>query len=84
MPRGTVLRLGPLAAVEVTGLRNPCPQIDRFSDGLLKQMVFRDGDGNLVRRAGIMSIVLAGGPVRPGDPITVELPPEPHEPLDRV
>ncbi len=84
LPRGTVLRLGPQAAVEVTGLRNPCPQIDRFSDGLLKQMVYRDGDGKLVRRAGIMSIVLAGGPVRPGDPITVELPPEPHEPLDRV
>ena len=47
-------------------------------------MVYRADDGTLVRRAGIMSIVLAGGPVRPGDTITVELPPEPHEPLDRV
>ncbi|MDI1462939.1 MOSC domain-containing protein [Catellatospora sp. KI3] len=84
LPRGTVLRFGEQAAVEVTGLRNPCAQIDRFDDGLLKQVVYRDEDGGLVRRAGIMSIVLAGGPVRPGDAITVELPPEPHLPLDRV
>jgi hypothetical protein len=84
LPRGTVLRLGPQAAVEVTGLRNPCPQIDAFDKGLLKQMVHRADDGTLIRRAGIMGIVLAGGPVRPGDPITVELPPQPHEPLDRV
>ncbi|BCJ75992.1 MOSC domain-containing protein [Catellatospora sp. IY07-71] len=84
LPRGTVLRFGEQAVVEVTGLRNPCPQIDRFSDGLLKQLVYRDQDGDLVRRAGIMSIVLAGGPVRPGDVITVELPPEPHLPLERV
>ncbi|MEV0458036.1 MOSC domain-containing protein [Catellatospora methionotrophica] len=84
LPRGTVLRIGSHAAVEVTGLRNPCPQIDRFEPGLLKQVVHRDADGDLVRKAGIMSIVLSGGPVRPGDPVTVELPPEPHLPLDRV
>lgn len=84
LPRGTVLRIGGQAAVEVTGLRNPCAQIDGLRPGLLKQVVHRDEAGNLIRRAGIMSVVLAGGPVRPGDTVTVELPPEPHEPLDRV
>ncbi|MEU8006721.1 MOSC domain-containing protein [Catellatospora sp. NPDC049111] len=84
LPRGTVLRIGPQAVVEVTGLRNPCAQIDRFEDGLLKQVVYRDEAGDLIRKAGIMSIVLAGGPVRPGDTVTVELPAEPHLPLERV
>ncbi|MFC7247926.1 MOSC domain-containing protein [Catellatospora aurea] len=84
LPRGTVLRIGPQAVVEVTGLRNPCAQIDRFEDGLLKQVVYRDDAGDLIRKAGIMSIVLAGGTVRPGDTVTVELPAEPHLPLERV
>ncbi|MEU9554117.1 MOSC domain-containing protein [Streptomyces fumanus] len=84
LPVGTLLRLGDTAVVEVTGLRNPCVQIDRFQDGLLKRVVARDGNGRLVRKAGIMSIVTEGGVVRPGDPITVELPSGPHRPLDRV
>ncbi|MEU1054747.1 MOSC domain-containing protein [Streptomyces sp. NPDC005876] len=84
LPAGTLLRLGDTAVLEVTGLRNPCVQIDRFQDGLLKRVVGRDGAGRLVRRAGIMSIVKEGGVVRPGDPITVELPSGPHRPLDRV
>ncbi|KAB8188634.1 MOSC domain-containing protein [Nonomuraea phyllanthi] len=84
LPVGTLLRLGDEAVVEVTGLRNPCVQIDNVQDGLLKQVLGRDGAGNLVRRAGIMSIVITGGVVRPGDPIEVELPAEPHRPLDRV
>jgi MOSC domain-containing protein YiiM len=70
--------------VEVTGLRNPCHQIDDFQHGLLKQVVGRDQAGNLVRRAGIMGVVAKGGEVRPGDPIRVEPPPGPHRPLDRV
>ncbi|MEQ4725619.1 hypothetical protein [Nonomuraea sp. B19D2] len=70
--------------MEVTGLRNPCVQIDAFQDGLLKQVVGRDEAGNLVRRAGVMSVVRTGGVVRPGDVIKVELPGEPHRPLDRV
>ncbi len=84
LPRGTVLRIGAEAAVEVTGLRNPCAQIDRFSPGLLKRVVARDEDNNLVRRAGIMSVVRRGGRIRPGDPIDIDLPPHPHHPLDRV
>jgi MOSC domain-containing protein YiiM len=84
LPRGTRLFLGDEAVVEVTGLRNPCPQIDAFRKGLLKQVVGRAPDGGIVRRAGIMSVVLAGGDVRPGDEIRVELPQGPHLPLERV
>ncbi|MEV8531597.1 MOSC domain-containing protein [Streptomyces sp. NPDC051211] len=84
LPRGTVLRLGEEAEIEVTGLRNPCRQVDNFQDGLLKQLVGRDGEGRIVRKGGIMGVVRRGGTVRPGDPITVTLPPEPHEELDRV
>ncbi|WP_406397865.1 MOSC domain-containing protein [Streptomyces sp. NBC_00879] len=84
LPTGTVLRLGEEAEVEITGLRNPCLQIDAFQDGLLKQVVGRDDEGNIVRRAGIMSVVRTGGVVRPGDPIAVELPDGPHTPLERV
>ena len=84
LPVGTVLRIGDGAVVEVTGLRNPCLQIDGFQDGLLKQVVGRDEAGNIVRKAGIMSVVREGGVVRPGDVIKVELPDGPHRPLDRV
>jgi MOSC domain-containing protein YiiM len=84
LPVGTLLRLGSDAVVEVTGLRNPCVQIDGFQDGLLKRMVNRDADGNVVRKSGIMGVVRSGGVVRPGDPVAVELPAAPHRPLDRV
>ncbi|GGR57397.1 MOSC domain-containing protein [Streptomyces roseolus] len=84
LPTGTRLHLGAEAVVEITGLRNPCAQIDGFRHGLLKQVVGRDADGALVRKAGIMGIVLTGGEVRPGDPVRVELPAEPHRPLERV
>ncbi|MFJ9772312.1 MOSC domain-containing protein [Kitasatospora sp. NPDC101157] len=84
LPVGAVLRIGPEAEVEVTGLRNPCVQIENYRAGLLKQVVSRAPDGTLVRRAGVMGVVRAGGPVRPGDAITVELPEGPHRPLDRV
>ncbi|MFI6154317.1 MOSC domain-containing protein [Kitasatospora sp. NPDC051170] len=84
LPVGTLLRIGDEAVVEVTGLRNPCAQIDNFQDGLLKKLVFRDEEGKIVRKAGIMSVVQVGGEVRPGDTITVELPAEPHRPLDMV
>jgi MOSC domain-containing protein YiiM len=84
LPRGTLLRLGDEAVVEVTGLRNPCLQIDGFRTGLLKEVVRRDADGTVRRKAGIMSVVLTGGVVRPGDPVTVELPDGPHIPLEVV
>ena len=84
LPLGTRLRLGESAVLEVTGLRNPCRQLDTIQPGLMAATLGRDDEGRLVRKAGVMSIVLAGGTVRPGDPITVELPPEPHRALERV
>jgi MOSC domain-containing protein YiiM len=83
LPVGTLLRIGDEAVVEVTGLRNPCLQIDNFQGGLLKKVVGRDA-GNIVRKAGIMGVVRVGGVIRPGDAIAVELPDGPHRPLDRV
>lgn len=84
LPTGTLLHLGAEAVVEVTGLRNPCPQINTFRAGLLKEVVGRDEAGNVVRKAGIMGVVRAGGEIRPGDPIRVEVPAPPHRPLERV
>jgi MOSC domain-containing protein YiiM len=70
--------------VEVTGLRNPCMQLDKIQTGLMAANLDKDADGNLIRKAGIMGIVLVDGEVRPGDAIEVELPPEPHSPLKPV
>ena len=84
LPVDTVLLLGDTAEVQLTGLRNPCVQIDRFRPGLLAEVVHRADDGSLVRKAGVMAVVRRGGEVRPGDPVTVVLPPEPHRALDRV
>jgi MOSC domain-containing protein YiiM len=84
LPRGTVLRCGPEAVVEVTGLRNPCRQLDGLRPGLLKAVLDRDDQGRLVRKAGIMGIVQHGGLVRPGDILDVELPDGPHLPLEPV
>jgi len=84
LPVGTLLRLGDAAVVEVTGLRNPCLQIDGFQGGLLKQVVGRDADGTVRLKAGIMSVVVSGGVVRPGDPVEVELPEGPHLSLEVV
>jgi MOSC domain-containing protein YiiM len=84
LPAGTRLHLGGSAVVEVTGLRNPCIQLNHFQPGLMAACLGRDGDGNLIRKAGVMGIVVAGGIVRPRDPIVVELPPEPHQPLKPV
>ena len=78
---GTRLHLGDKAVVEVTGLRNPCAQLDKIEKGLMAATIERDADCNLVRKAGIMGVVLAEGEVRPGDPIRVEPPPPPHRPL---
>jgi MOSC domain-containing protein YiiM len=84
LPTGTVLRLGPDAAVEVTGLRNPCRQLEGIAPGLMAAVLDRDADGGLVRRAGIMAVVVVGGEVRPGDAVTVELPSSPYRPLAPV
>jgi MOSC domain-containing protein YiiM len=84
LPEGTRLHLGDTAIVEVTGLRNPCIQIDRFQNGLMRATLGRDADGNLIRKTGVMSIVIAGGEVRAGDAIAVTLPAQPHRALEVV
>lgn len=84
LPKDTTLTINKNVRLQVTGLRNPCSQLDDFQGGLMSALLDRDENGNLIRKAGIMSIVLKGGSVRPGDTITVELPPEPHEKLERV
>ncbi|GGW94052.1 MOSC domain-containing protein [Streptomyces lomondensis] len=84
LPTGTLLRIGDSAVLEVTGLRNPCIQIDAFQEGLLKRVVGRDEAGNVVHKAGIMSVVREGGVVRPGDAIAAELPAGPYRALERV
>jgi MOSC domain-containing protein YiiM len=84
LPAGTVLRLGDVAEVELTGLRNPCSQIDRFQKGLMAAVLDRDAQGHLVRKAGVMAVVRRGGIVRPEDAIAVELPPMPGKSLEPV
>ncbi len=84
LPTGTRLHLGDTAIVEVTGLRNPCVQLDGIKHGLMQAVQDRDADGSLVRKAGIMGIVLQGGEVKPDDVIRIVLPPEPHSPLKPV
>ena len=84
LPTGAVLRLGADAVVEITGLRNPCAQIDRYRSGLLKAVLDKDERGRIVRKAGVMGVVRTGGTIRPGDPVEVTLPPLPHRRLERV
>jgi MOSC domain-containing protein YiiM len=84
LPVGARLHLGATALVEITGLRNPCAQIEAFQPGLLAAVLGRDAQGRIIRKAGIMGIVLAGGDISPGDTIGLTLPPEPHRALDRV
>ncbi len=84
LPSGTRLHLGTNAVVEITGLRNPCIQIDDFQKGLMAATLDKDADGNLIRKAGVMSIVISEGDVRPGDAIRVEWPAGPRRPLQPV
>jgi MOSC domain-containing protein YiiM len=84
LPTGARLRLGDEAVVEITGLRNPCRQLETIQLGLMAAVLGRDEHGALIRKAGVMAIVVAGGLVRPGDAVTVELLPQPHSPLQPV
>lgn len=84
LPTGTRLRLGGEAVVEITGLRNPCRQLNDFQPGLMNATLDRDADGNLIRKAGIMGVVTTSGDVRPGDAIEVELPAGPRRNLEPV
>lgn len=84
LPRGARITIGSAALVEVTGLRNPCAQLDTFRKGLMEATLERAADGRLLRKAGVMAVVIAGGEVRPGDPVSVALPPGPTRPLEPV
>lgn len=84
LPTGSRLHIGGSAVVEITGLRNPCSQIDQIKPGLMAATLGRDEQGRIVRKAGVMSVVLSGGEVRAGDTIRVELPAEPHRRLEPV
>ena len=84
LPRGSLLQIGENAVLEVTGLRNPCAQIERFQPGLLAAVLDRGPRGQVILKAGIMALARTGGLIRPGDAIDIELPPLPHLPLERV
>jgi MOSC domain-containing protein YiiM len=84
LPVGSRLHLGATAVVEMTGLRNPCVQLDGIQEGLMEATLDRDESGRLVPKAGVMGIVVAGGEVRAGDPLRVEPPSEPNRPLEPV
>jgi MOSC domain-containing protein YiiM len=84
LARGTVLHLGPDAAIQITGLRNPCAQLEKLQPGLLAAVLDRDAAGGLVRKSGVMAIVLKSGRVRPGDAIRIEAPQGPFVALAPV
>lgn len=81
LPTGAKLKIGDQAVVELTGLRDPCSQLDGLAPGLMKANLEHDADGNLLRKTGVMGIVVGGGEVQAGDEIDVELPPGTHSPL---
>lgn len=84
LPLGTCLQIGESLRLEVTGLRNPCKQIENFQKGLMQAVLSHDEEGKLLLRAGVMAIVLEGGIARIGDKISVDLPPLPHRKLERI
>ena len=84
LPLGARLRLGADAVVEITGMRNPCSLINGFRKGLMKTLIGADDAGQVIRKAGIMGIVVTGGTVAPGDPIQVRLPVGEQRPLGVV
>ena len=84
LPAGTRLRIGNEAVIEITGLRNPCTQLDGIQPGLMKAVLDRDQQGRLIRKAGVMAVVITSGTVRPGDEIRIELPAVPYRSLEPV
>jgi len=84
LPTRTTLKIGADVVIEITALRNPCKQIDEFQKGLLKEVLYKDEAGDLVRKTGVMGVIHQGGVVRPGDIIRIELPPEPHHKLEYI
>lgn len=84
LPTGARLHMGDTAVIEVTGLRSPCAQLDTLQAGLMQATLGRDDEGNVIRKAGVMAVVVNGGEVRPGDPIRVEAPATQRGPLEPV
>lgn len=84
LPQGAVLKIGSETIVEVTGLRNPCAQLEHYQSGLLKACLGRGADGGIIRKSGVMGIILTGGTVKAGDGIEIDLPAKPHKKLERV
>jgi MOSC domain-containing protein YiiM len=84
LPVDTELRIGPTAIVRLTGLRNPCTQLDGFQSGLMAAVLDRTPEGEVVRKSGVMGVVIAGGPVRAGDGVVVFQPAAPYRPMERV
>lgn len=84
LPKNTILTIGASARIQVTGLRNPCSQLDGIQPGLMKAVLDKDEHGEPLRKAGIMGVVLTSGQVKAGDPITVDYPDGPFEKLQRV
>jgi MOSC domain-containing protein YiiM len=84
LPKNTILKIGTSAAIQITGLRNPCSQLESIQKGLMKAVLDQDEQGNIIRKAGIMSIVLQGGDIFVGDEILIQLPDHPFEKLEKV
>lgn len=84
LPKSTVLVIGDQVEIEITGLRNPCSQLDQYQQGLTAAVLERDENGEIKRKAGVMGIILEGGVIKAGDSIQVNLPEPPHFPLERV
>jgi len=84
LPKDTILSIGKTAKIKITGLRNPCKQIDSIKKGLMNAVLDKDKEGNLIRKAGIMGIIIEGGTINAGDEISIKLPTQPHLKLERV
>ena len=84
LPKDTILLIGNKSKIKITGLRNPCNQINSIKNGLMNAVIDKDKDGNIIRKSGIMGIVIEGGAVSVGDEISIELPAKPYVKLDRV
>ena len=84
LPVGCKLHIGEQAIIKLTALRNPCAQVENFQKGMLKEVISKDNQGSIIRKAGVMAVVLTGGIVKPGDVINLELPEAPHEKLEYI
>jgi len=84
LPKDTILKIGTTAQIKITGLRNPCNQLNGIQEGLMAAVLDKDDAGNLIRKAGIMGIVLEGGIINLNDKIEISLPSEPFIKLERV